>query len=334
MNYPISASGGKKIIFLSLFAALLLSGCSLKSTKPKQLNLEEAKTKVTSFINANLMQPGKTANIKEITEEGGLYKVTVELGAGQEVVSYLSKDGLKFFPQVMDVTEVEKQTQDKTGQKDRADASKKENAPKNDKPVVELFVMSHCPYGTQIEKGIIPVVETLGDKIDFSLKFVDYAMHGEKEIKEQTKQVCVASEQKDKLMPYLKCFLKAGDSDACVKEAGVSVAKLNSCVEATDKKFQLTAKLNDKSKWPSANFPPFDVFKEDNKKYGVQGSPTLVVNGQQVETGRDSSSLLGVICSSFTNQPDECKKQLSKSAPAAGFGEGVGSDSGGGCATN
>lgn len=324
----------KKIIFLSLFIALLLSGCSLKSTKPKQLNLEEAKTKVAGFINANLMQPGKTANIKEIIEEGGLYKVTVELGAGQEVVSYLSKDGLKFFPQVMDVAEVEKQTQDKTGQKDRADASKKENAPKNDKPVVELFVMSHCPYGTQIEKGIIPAVETLGNKIDFSLKFVDYAMHGEKEIKEQTKQVCIASEQKDKLTPYLKCFLKAGDSDACVKEAGLNTSKLNSCVASTDKKYQLMEKLNNKSKWTNGNFPPFDVFKEDNKKYGVQGSPTLVVNGQQVESGRDSASLLTTICASFTNQPDECKKQLSSASPAAGFGESVGSDSGANCATN
>jgi len=26
--------------------------------------------------------------------------------------------------------------------------------------------MTHCPYGTQAEKGMIPVIESLGDLID------------------------------------------------------------------------------------------------------------------------------------------------------------------------
>ena len=29
---------------------------------------------------------------------------------------------------------------------------------KLEKPIVEAFVMSHCPFGTQIEKGMLPVV--------------------------------------------------------------------------------------------------------------------------------------------------------------------------------
>ena len=37
--------------------------------------------------------------------------------------------------------------------------------PKKEKPEVELFVMSHCPFGTQIEKGMLPVARLLGDKI-------------------------------------------------------------------------------------------------------------------------------------------------------------------------
>jgi len=48
--------------------------------------------------------------------------------------------------------------------------------------------MSYCPYGTQIEKGILPVINALGNKIKFSLKFVDYAMHGKKEIDENSRQ--------------------------------------------------------------------------------------------------------------------------------------------------
>ncbi len=41
--------------------------------------------------------------------------------------------------------------------------------------------MSYCPYGTQAEKGILPVVALLGDKIDFKLRTVHYVLHGDKE---------------------------------------------------------------------------------------------------------------------------------------------------------
>ncbi|HTY44247.1 MAG TPA: hypothetical protein VMC80_03315, partial [Patescibacteria group bacterium] len=45
------------------------------------------------------------------------------------------------------------------------------NVPKTDKPTVELFVMSYCPYGTQMEKAIIPVLNLLKDKVNFTLRF-------------------------------------------------------------------------------------------------------------------------------------------------------------------
>ena len=51
-----------------------------------------------------------------------------------------------------------------------ADTSTSTTVPKSDKPLVELFVMAYCPYGTQAEKGLIPVIELLGDKIDASIK--------------------------------------------------------------------------------------------------------------------------------------------------------------------
>ena len=79
---------------------------------------------------------------------------------------------------------------------------------KSDKPNVELFVMSHCPFGTQAEKGIIPVVNLLKNKINFSVKFVDYSMHGKSEIDENTLQYCIQKEESKKYIPYLTCFLE------------------------------------------------------------------------------------------------------------------------------
>lgn len=68
-------------------------------------------------------------------------------------------------------------------------------AVKSDKPTVELFVMSYCPYGTQMEKALIPAKELLGDKANISIKFVAYTMHGAKETQENTRQYCIV--QKD-----------------------------------------------------------------------------------------------------------------------------------------
>jgi hypothetical protein len=68
--------------------------------------------------------------------------------------------------------------------------------------------MSYCPFGTQAEKGILPVVNLLKDKIDFKVKFVNYAMHGKKEIDENNLQYCIQKEEPNKYNSYLTCFLK------------------------------------------------------------------------------------------------------------------------------
>ncbi|MDP3043051.1 MAG: lipoprotein [bacterium] len=323
----------KKIIILGLLLVFAVSGCSLIKPKTGQvvIGLEAAKQKAEKFINENLMQPGSNVTIKEAVEENDLYKITVVMSNGQEIPSYMTKDGKKFFPQTLDIAEIEK----KNEEKNNAPAAEADSAAsvveKSDKPKVELFVMSHCPYGTQIEKGIIPAVEALGDKIDFTLKFCDYAMHGKKELDEQLTQHCIQQEGLDKLIVYLKCFLKADDSGSCIKEVGVDGAKLQSCVSETDKQYKVTEKFNDKTTWSSGQFPTFDVDKADAGKYGVKGSPSLIINGQQASSSRDSAGLLKVICSAFNNQPEACSQTLSSTAPSAGFGEGAASDSGGGC---
>jgi hypothetical protein len=320
----------KKIILLGAVALVFVAGCTLPKASIT-LKPDEAKAKAEKFINENLVQPDSKVTVKELKEENGLYKMKVTLSNGQEIDSFMTKDGVNFFPQVMNIKEVEDKNK---GTKDKADAQAEQpkEMVKTDKPKVELFVMSYCPYGTQIEKGIIPAVQALGNKIDFNLKFCDYAMHGEKELDENTKQYCIEKNEPAKLFSYLNSFLKDGNSENAVKSAGVNVAKLNSCVSDTDKQFKIKELFKDKSKWPTGNFPPYDVFKADNTKYNVGGSPTLIINGVQSSSARDSAALLTAICSAFKNQPSECKKQLSSASPSTGFGDTAGGDSGGGCA--
>ncbi len=193
---------------------------------------------------------------------------------------------------------------------------------KSDRPNVELFVMSHCPYGTQMEKGILPVISVLKDDVDFDLNFVYYAMHGEDEVYEQRRQYCIQRDQKELLIPYLLCFLEAGDSAACLDETGIDLTQLESCEAEIDDEFQITENFEDQSSWLSGRFPLFNTDKDDNEKYGVRGSPTLVINGQQVSTSRDSASLLNVICEHFNEQPEACNTEFSSGSPSPGFGFG------------
>jgi len=190
---------------------------------------------------------------------------------------------------------------------------------KSDKPKVELFVMSYCPYGTQIEKGIIPVVEQLGDHIDFKIKFVNYAMHGKQEIEENTRQYCIQKQDKHQFIGYLKCFLDAGDSAGCLKKLNIDEGQLASCISETDTTFKISANYNDKSTW-LGNFPPYNVNKEDAQKYQVEGSPTLVINGETVNTNRDAASLMQSLCSAFNKAPDVCTMKFSTTQPSPGFG--------------
>jgi len=192
--------------------------------------------------------------------------------------------------------------------------------PKKDKPEVELFVMSHCPYGTQIEKGILSVARLLGDKIDFNINFCSYAMHGKKELDEEILQHCIQKDYNNKYLDYLACFLKEGNTDDCLKEIELS-GKLDKCIAETDAKFKITEKFNDQSTWSGGRYPLFDVYKESNDKYGVSGSPTLVINGVIAEkVKRDSASLLDAICIGFIDKPSECSEKLSSENPSAGFG--------------
>jgi len=196
-------------------------------------------------------------------------------------------------------------------------------APKSDKPVVELFIMSYCPYGLQMQKAYTPVWELLKNKADFSVKFVSYAMHELKEVEENTRQYCIETEQASKYLVYANCFTVSGDYGSCLSSAGVNVSNLNSCVEKTNKKFGILDKYNDKSSWLSGRYPIYPIHQDLNDKYGVQGSPTLVVNGAQVDANRSPEAIKQVVCAAFNNAPAECSQALASAGTAPGFGAGT-----------
>ena len=41
-----------------------------------------------------------------------------------------------------------------------------------EKVKLDFYIMSQCPYGTQVEDAIKPVLDKLGDSVDFSLNYI------------------------------------------------------------------------------------------------------------------------------------------------------------------
>jgi len=200
---------------------------------------------------------------------------------------------------------------------------------KSDRPKVELFVMSYCPYGLQMEKAYLPAWELLKDKADIDIKFVDYAMHGQKEVEENTRQYCIQKNQPTKYQAYLKCFVGNGDYKSCLGQSGLSESSLSSCVNETNKTYKIMDKFNDQTTWLSGRYPQYPVHEDLNTKYGVQGSPTLVINGTQVEdVNRTAESVKQAICAAFNNPPAECQQTLPAQSYQPGFGYATAVNSG------
>jgi glutaredoxin len=318
-----NSDGGKNlwiiasvVFFIAAILFMVLWLTNKGGSATNELTEQELKVQMTDFIGKNLIQPGIDFEIVNVRETNGVYELNLTV-QGNPFVSYASKDGEIFFIQAVKTNENPNSNTD-----DQQQAPANTNVPKTAKPVVEVFVMSHCPYGTQIEKGLLPVVGLLGDKADIQIKFVNYAMHGQREIDEQLNQYCIQQKYPDRFYRYLQCFLGEGDTEACVDELGLNQATLDACISATDKEFEISKDYADKSTW-RGQFPSFSIHEAENQKYGVQGSPTLVINGVQVSSSRDSESLKDAICNAFAQAPEECDTELSKAGPSAGFGFGT-----------
>jgi len=203
---------------------------------------------------------------------------------------------------------------------------------KLDKPTVQLYVMSHGPFGTEMQKVMIPVAKLFGKKINFEPKFVYYTMHGMIEAQDNSIEYCMNDNYPDKYMNYMKCFLISGNSTECILNVSTSPDKIRNCTTDLDNRYGITKMFNNKSTWLNGKYPLYPVNAADNKKYGVTDSPTLVLNGKIVKIASNPEAIKEAICSAFTNKPPECNVILSNKTPSQGFGkDAAASEPGGWC---
>jgi glutaredoxin len=271
------------------------------------ITAQEAANKAIDYINKYLLRGQGTATLVSVKEENGLYNAKLSIG-GREYDTYITMDGKLLFPSAIDMTQTPEIPEEET----------QEFKPKKtDKPVAQLFVMSFCPYGQQAEKAMKPVVDLLGNKASIEPHFIVSvsdntvsSLHGEYEANEDMRQACIWKYYGQatfwNYVDYLNNNCNRNNLDTCWKDAAknakVDVAKIENCFK-------------------TEGVALMKAEEALSKKYGVTGSPTLIINDARYNGARTPDAYKQAICSAFNTQPSECSKTLSAS----------GSTSSGGC---
>ncbi len=291
------------LVFIILFVT---RPCVSGKTVSEQEAIQETINLVKDVFGVDMSYVSRNTD-----SEGDVYSFNFQSSEGLPITLEVTKD-MKFLKlpsgywvKVSDLRAMAEQKKEQNKQKEE----EKKKIPKKEKPIVELFVMTYCPYGLQAEKGMIPVIKLLDGLADIKIRFVHYFMHGQKEEDETYRQVCIREEQPNKFISYLECFVNSSDSSSCLEKAGIDENKLDDCIENRAKDYY----AND---------------KKLSQQYNVPGSPTLVINGQQLRFSwqpRSPAKALELVCLGFTTPPEECSTEISDENPSPGFGNYAGS---------
>ena len=132
------------VVVLGIFIALFF----MSSTAMVTLNSQEAAENAVDYIN-NYLLSGTTASLVSVEDVGNFYQLKIAV-SGSVIESYVTKDGIMFFPSGFDLTETP-ETETEPEPSDEIE--------KTETPEAHAFVMSYCPYGLQFLKAYVPVIE-------------------------------------------------------------------------------------------------------------------------------------------------------------------------------
>ena len=306
--------------FLVIVGCLAIAGVFIILNQEKiekvETSPEDLAQKAIDYINENMLSESFTASLVSVVEESGLYKIHIKIGE-EEYDSYVSKDGkLLFPPGFVELEGSEESAPENVEESTQQQNISCEDVQKEQKPVLEAFVVSYCPFGSQMQRILVEIVKNIPElaeniKIEYMGEIQDEkvtSMHGEKEAQENLTQICLREEESSKYFPYLSCFLKNGDNKGCLRETGIDLEKLEGC-------------KNDGSRGLTYAQRDFD----SQNKYNITGSPALILNEQRVSEfdfgGRTAEAVKTLLCCGFEGDIAYCGKTLTKEESATGFSE-------------
>ena len=299
----------KIILILLLSVGIICVVAAAIYKKPNRQNVitpQDAGERVEGIVNKYFMQGKNAAISKETVEESGLYKVNLKIGESVQDF-YLTRDGSRLiFPNgIIDIAKFEEST--------KKDLTKKET-PKREKPLVELYVMSLCPYGVKAEKEILPVMNSFKAKADFKIKYIVAvkgdtlndvsSLHGADEVKENLRQAAIMKYYPDKFSTYIDKINK----NFCLISCGE--IKVDEYWKKAALELRMDAKKIESFVSGQEGFNLLKQDAADSKNNMVEGSPTLLINGVKSDSiFLGAKEMQEAICSAFSVSPDECQKR-------------------------
>ncbi len=156
---------------------------------------------------------------------------------------------------------------------------------------LEFYVMSQCPYGTQVQLGVAPTLRQMKGYVDFSMDYIATALpdgsfdclHKEPECKGNIAQLCVIKHSPDKWIDVIECMAKDQRSipdnyKTCAQAAGVDTTAIDTCYNGQEGKDLLLAS------------------SKKAQERGARGSPTIFINDKPYRGGRTDQAFTTAIC--------------------------------------
>ncbi|MHA1692217.1 MAG: DsbA family protein [Candidatus Heimdallarchaeaceae archaeon] len=314
-TFPIAPVLGLIVAVLAIFIILQNSG-QLNNLGSASMTEEEISTKVIESISNQIGGSPEDVIVKSIEKDGALYKLSLSI-SGQEYESYVTTDGKYLFPQKINL-----------------EIPEPKEIPKANKPEVDLFVMSYCPFGNQAEELMAPVANLLGDNANIELRYVIYnnylsgypeycideenkycSMHGIQEINQGVRELCVQKYDNEKLWSFIMAMntnTTSEDADekweGIAKELGIDTEKISKCQEE-----EIITLLDNELKLSSASYPVQNpAANNGQEESSVSGSPTLIINGVIYDGDRSTAGYQTAICNAFNEAPEECLELLTE----------------------
>jgi len=292
------------IVLGVLFVGFLFGGIGFNGGVTGAVSANTAADNFQKFAQAK----GIDVTVNDVTEQDGLYMISFSTTDGDSYV-YVSKDGKNIVSGLvsLDLSSAS------------ASSSQSAEVPKTDKPTIDLYVMSYCPYGNQAEDTMLPVYNLLKDSVTWNVHFIVStsgntvsSLHGPAEVTEDEVEACILSDYGiDKwfsIATYVNDNCGSANDAACwtteAQKIGIDVDKINNCVQNQG----------------------VDLMKQEEKASnaaGASGSPTLIINGVKtnaVYQYGNSDAYQQAICSGFTNAPEACNTSTGSTTTTAASG--------------
>jgi len=298
------------IIIMAITITLVVEGKYSESVTPPQICGDKA----LQYINKYLVKPNTSASLITVNEDKGMYRVITSYQS-QNIVAYTTEDCTLLFPEMYNMSSpLTTLTPTPTP---------KMQYSRTEVPVVDLYVMAFCPYGTQAEAVMAPVKSLIGNKTNIRVKFITRvsgntvasisSLHGLEEAKEDLRQAYIQANYPSVFWDYLaefnsQCYPVWQNQtalDSCrakiMADVGIDAMKIEAASQGSEGIALLKADATDAAQ----------------KK--ISASPTLIINGVTYTGARNSEAYRQAICNSFLNPPQECNVTLqSATAQATG----------------